>query len=148
MFLSTTEPVDCYGNTTNPTKSPCDPYVFNTVLTRSKSLVVAVGSPLALLGIEKHIKARYGTSKEAKCWSSYLKLCLEKGTFIIPPMVEPSEVKAKEYEKMLRSMVFEESTASCMFKVILSSDLSLGRIMQVECIVRECGSTPYVRMSG
>ena len=58
--MSTTEPVDAMGNTTNPTKSPCDPFVFNTVITRSKSLVVVVGSPLALLAIEEHMKQLYG----------------------------------------------------------------------------------------
>ena len=80
--MSTTEPVDETGNTINPTKSPCDPYVFNTVLTRAKSLVVVVGCPAALLGIEKHMVRTY--DEKGKCWSTYLKTCLENKTFIIP----------------------------------------------------------------
>ena len=74
VFLSTSEPVDSDGNTTNPTKSPCDPYIFNTVLTHSKSLVVVVGSPQALLRIEGHMQAVYG--RKARCWSSFLAKCL------------------------------------------------------------------------
>ena len=60
VFMSTTEPIDKDGNTCNPTKSPCDRYVFNTVLTRAKSLVVAVGSPLVLLNTEAHMVKLYG----------------------------------------------------------------------------------------
>ena len=106
MFLSTTEPVDGDGNTTNPTKSPCDPYVFNTVLTRSKSLVVVVGSPLALLKIEGHMKKIYG--RKAECWSNYLRLCLEKNTLIVPAVVKPNEKEQFEFE--LQTALFEAST--------------------------------------
>jgi len=99
VFLSTTEPVDSEGNTTNPTKSPCDPYVFNTILTRSRSLVVVVGSPLALLKIEKHMVKSYG--RKAYCWSSFIRACLEKRTFVIPPVVEPNAAIRQELVKML-----------------------------------------------
>ncbi len=99
VFLSTTEPVDNDGNTTNPTKSPCDPYVFNTVLTRSKSLVVAVGSPMALLRIEEHMVKKYGG--KARCWSTYMKLCLEKNTFTIPSAIEPNDKMKKEFKSAL-----------------------------------------------
>ncbi len=77
--------MDATGNTTNPTKSPCDPYVFNTILTRSKSLVVAAGSPLALLKIEEHMVRIYG--EKAMCWSSYLKHCIVNGSFFIPASI-------------------------------------------------------------
>lgn len=97
LFVSTTEPVDTEGNTTNPTKSPCDPLVFNTVLTRSKSLVVVVGSPVALLDIERHMGPLYG--EKAHCWSNYMEMCLEKDTFIIPAEVEPD----KKMKSMFRS---------------------------------------------
>ena len=88
------------GNTTNPTKSPCDPYVFNTVLTRSKSLVVVVGNPVALLNIESHMKVLYG--KKAQCWSSFIRLCLEKGSFHVPPEVEPNQLKRHAFKLKLR----------------------------------------------
>ncbi len=103
LFMSTTEPVDDKGNTIAPTKSPCDPFVFNSVLTRSKSLVVAVGSPMALLGIEKHMVMQYG--KKAHCWSSYMRLCLERNTFIIPPEVEPNESKRMAFSRKMSTIL-------------------------------------------
>ena len=86
VFLSTTEPIAEDGNTLNPTKSPCDRYVFNTVLTRAKSLVVVVGSPRVLLNTEKHMVKLYGD--KGRCWSLYLKSCIEHGTLIIPSLIE------------------------------------------------------------
>ena len=109
LFLSTTEPVDSFGNTTNSTKSPCDPYVFNTVLTRSKSLVVVVGSPIALLEIEEHMVGLYG--KKARCWSNYLRICLENDTFIIPPTVEPVNITAKQFELRLKAKLFDKEVS-------------------------------------
>ena len=96
LFMSATEPVDESGNTTNPTKSPCDPFIFNTVLTRAKSLVVVVGSPLVLLGIEKHMVQIYG--EKGKCWSTYMKTCLEEDTFIVPMS------DASAYKQVLKSL--------------------------------------------
>ena len=101
VFLSTTEPLDAHGNTSNPTKSPCDRYVFNTVLTRARSLVVVVGSPLVLLNIEAHMVRLYGN--KGKCWSVYLKKCLEKNTFIIPPCVGDSERQREQFKAKLAS---------------------------------------------
>lgn len=101
VFLSTTEPVDAHGNTTNPTKSPCDRYVFNTVLTRARSLVVVVGSPLILLKTEAHMVKLYGN--KGKCWSVYLKKCLEKNTFIIPSSVGESEYQRQQFKAKLAS---------------------------------------------
>ena len=101
LFMSTTEPVDAKGNTTNPTKSPCDPYVFNTVLTRAKSLVVVVGSPLALLGIEKHMIKLYG--RKGKCWSLYLKHCIENKTLVIPAALAKTQKEEKSFMARLKS---------------------------------------------
>lgn len=101
VFLSTTEPTDARGNTTNPTKSPCDRYVFNTVLTRARSLVVVVGSPLILLKTEAHVVRLYGN--KGKCWSVYLKKCLESNTFIIPSCVGDSEHQRKQFRAKLAS---------------------------------------------
>ena len=96
VFLSTTEPISEDGNTLNPTKSPCDRYVFNTVLTRAKSLVVVVGSPLVLLNTETHMVKLYGD--KGRCWSLYLKSCLENGTFIIPSM-EPDPSMSEKFKE-------------------------------------------------
>ena len=99
--MSTTEPVDASGNTTNPTKSPCDPYVFNTLLTRSISLVVAVGSPLALLKIEEHMEKLYGG--RSRCWSSYLRKCWDNNTFFIPPELKRDRRACHQLELQLKA---------------------------------------------
>lgn len=103
VFLSTTEAVDAQGNTSNPTKSPCDRYVFNRVLTRAKALVVAVGSPLALLRIESYMVKRYKDT--GRCWSLYLKSCLKKNTIIIPPNVAENEKKKEEFIAKLSALL-------------------------------------------
>ena len=103
VFLSTTEPISEDGNTLNPTKSPCDRYVFNTVLTRAKSLVVVVGSPLVLLNTETHMVKLYGD--KGRCWSLYLKSCLENGTLIIPSMVEPDLSTSEKFKEELAHRV-------------------------------------------
>ena len=99
VFLSTTEPVSEDGNTLNPTKSPCDRYIFNTVLTRAKSLVVVVGSPRILLNTESHMVKLYGD--KGRCWSLYLKSCLEHGTLIVPSLVESDQSIAQRFKEQL-----------------------------------------------
>ena len=96
------------GNTTNPTKSPSDPYVFNTVLTRSKSLVVVVGNPVALLNIEHHMVKTYG--EKARCWSSFIRLCLEQNSFLVPPEVERDQLKRSEFELRLKAKLFDSDS--------------------------------------
>ena len=115
LFMSTTEPVDETGNTTNPTKSLCDPFIFDTVLTRAKSLVVVVGCPVALLGIEKHMVKTY--KEKGKCWSTYLKTCLENKTFIIPDVFMLSPVDKSCYMREL----WESISSGCQRIPIRSS---------------------------
>lgn len=74
MFLCTNDYKDSSGLVTNPTKSLLTPEIFNTVLSRSRSLVVAVGNPFVLLETEE----KMGHPK--KCWNEYLKLCLKDNT--------------------------------------------------------------------
>ena len=102
VFVSTTEPIDHEGNTTNPTKSMCDPFIFNTLLTRSKSLVVVVGSPMMLLGIGEHMEKVYG--QRAHCWRMYIRQCLENNTFVVPVAVEPDQEKRKIFHDKLVKM--------------------------------------------
>ncbi len=78
VFLSTSEPTWKDGSTRNPTKSICDPFVFNTVLTRAKALVVAVGNPFTLLRSEQHMVKMYG--QKGRCWLEFLKCCLQNNT--------------------------------------------------------------------
>ena len=77
--MSTSEPLKEDGSPSlDPSKSLSNPYVFNTAITRAESLVVGVGNPFLLLKTEKHMVERYGT--KAKCWSRYIKHCIENGT--------------------------------------------------------------------
>ena len=64
------------GKLFHDTKSLCNPLVFNTVITRARTRVVAVGDPLQLLTYES------ANSAEVKQlpWHEYLKLCLEQNS--------------------------------------------------------------------
>lgn len=78
IFLSTSEPLEQNGSSMDPLKSLCNPHVFNTAISRAKSLVVAVGNPFMLLKIEETMK-----SQEC-CWKEYLRICLKKDTVLFP----------------------------------------------------------------
>ena len=75
LFLSTVESVDPEsGQSANLTKSLCNPYVFNTAITRAQSLVVALGNPFTLLAVEaKMPQPKY-------CWKEFLRRCNENDT--------------------------------------------------------------------
>ena len=80
IFISTLEVTNEDGSTLNPTKSICDQYVFNTVITRAQSLVVCVGNPFLLFSIEK-CTPYY----KIYCWREYVKRCLETSSFQLVP---------------------------------------------------------------
>ncbi len=96
VFLNTSEPVWEDGSTRNPTKSICDPFVFNTVLTRAKALVFAVGNPFNLLRSEQHMVRRYG--EKGRCWSEFLKCCLQHNTLhaVNPAMQKRCRLRLEE----------------------------------------------------
>lgn len=73
--MSTVESLESNGRPYDPLKSFCNPALFNTAITRSKSLVVAVGNPLVLLMSE-------ATMDEPKwCWREFISRCCEHNTF-------------------------------------------------------------------
>ena len=73
VFIGTSDVTTLDGTPLNPTKTMFDPYIFNTAVTRSKSLVVAVGNPYLILHIEEKMEAVYGN--RAKCWSKFMRQC-------------------------------------------------------------------------
>ena len=110
LFLSTSEPTDKDGATRNPTKSICDRYVFNTAITRTQSLVVAVGNPFMLLHTERHMVQKYGA--KGKCWSNYLKLCFEHGTLFIHDSLQVTETEKSRCIQKLHRLVGEHLARS------------------------------------
>lgn len=61
--------------------------------------MVVVGSPRVLLNTEQHMVKLYGD--KGKCWSLYLKSCLEHGTLIIPRLVEPDRSITQRFKEQL-----------------------------------------------
>ena len=88
--MSTSEPTNSDASSKDPSKSLTDPHVFNTAITRAQSLLVAVGNPFLLLKMEKHMVTRY--NGKGKCWSSYLKRCIENGTVTVDPSLKLSDI--------------------------------------------------------
>ena len=61
--------------------------------------MVVVGSPLVLLNTEVHMVKQYGD--KGKCWSLYLRACLEHNTFIIPPSVGDNDHQRQQFKAKL-----------------------------------------------
>ena len=99
LYISTCEPTYSNGETRNPTKSICDPYVFNTAITRARSLIVSFGNPYLLLSIEEHMNRTYKGG--GCCWSQYLLTCMQRGTLIIPDSIIGSPDEKKLYKDNL-----------------------------------------------
>ena len=102
IFVSTTEATDVNGCSKNPTKSMTDPFVFNTVITRAQSLVVCVGNPYFLCHLAK--KTKPGN----KCWSMYIKCCLDYETF----SMTNSTFGQMEKERLQSELYLNSSTRS------------------------------------
>ena len=111
VFISTSEPTVMLDgglvSPSDPTKSISDRFVFNTVITRSRSLVVAVGNPFLLLKIERFMVRRYG--KMGKCWSHYLDACIKNGSLSIqdPDITDPQESLEKIKDYVQRSLAVQ-----------------------------------------
>ena len=90
LYISTCEPTDPEGGSLNPTKSLSDLYVFNTAITRARSLIVAFGNPYLLMSTEKHMHLKYNGGH---CWSQFIKMCLLHNTLrIADPGVKSTQV--------------------------------------------------------
>ena len=103
MFLSTAEPTTAEGASKNPTKTPCSQYVFNTALTRAKSLVVCAGNPFLLMKIEKQVN----NVDKRPFWAEYIRRCIENETFIIPASLQESNTDRQDKLSKLRALVFK-----------------------------------------
>ena len=121
VFLSTAEPTTAEGASKNPTKTPCSQYVFNTALTRAKSLVVCAGNPFLLMKVEKRTK---NTDKQP-FWAKYIQRCIENETFIVPASLQMSNTDRRDKVSKLRALVFKSDSRT---KLVNSSSDRLDSI--------------------
>ena len=111
IFICTSEPVKPGCKSYDPVKSLCDQYVFNTVITRACSLVVAIGNPFRLMTIEE--QAQVGDSKS--CWLPYLYRCLQCQSLTLSFILNQKRVKVdhkeiEEGQKALDNIMFKKAT--------------------------------------
>ena len=97
LFLSTVESVLSDGRPFDPLKSLCHPAVFNTAITRARSLVIAVGNPNILIKCEKSMGSKF------KCWEEFITRCKAKGTYD-EDTVDGLVALANKQEKFKKSM--------------------------------------------
>ena len=92
MLISTSESLESSGRPFDLLKSFCHPAVFNTAITRARSLVVAVGKTLVLMMSE-------AIMDEPKwCWREFITRCLQNSAFVIPDRLK------NEYFKIITQL--------------------------------------------
>ena len=89
LFISTVEGLELSGKSFAPLKSLSNPYIFNTAVTRARSLVVAVGDPFML------IKAEDALGSGRSCWKEFVSRCIDKGTFNPPSNLRSTYIRAR-----------------------------------------------------
>lgn len=80
VFLGLFEPAENDEKGAFFIKSLFNPYVFNTVLTRARTRVVAVGKPKEVIEFENASYDSQSYKIKLKCWHEYLKLCIQQKT--------------------------------------------------------------------
>ena len=139
IVLSIYEPLEITGESSNPTKTLVNPQIFNTAISRSRQLVIAVGDPFRVLKTEKAM----GHHTEA-CWREYIKLCLEKNTMVFDPNLQPRFQKLKE---LLRAEVGICSKLSpfhsANFSSLGSDTFKHAKIPQAQMSLLQATGQPY-----
>ena len=88
VFLCTTEPYTSAANGQAAPKADAigasivNKRVFNTVLTRARTLFVAIGNPFYLMQAEANASSELGAGI---CWKEYLRKCIENDSIKLPP---------------------------------------------------------------
>ena len=106
-FISAIEPTKENGEAFDPVRTMSNELVFNTIMTRARSLIYCVGNPFALCKI--------GNSRS---WKEYLKRCVQCETlhFSIPKQSNRKaeiELAAKKLQNLvLPHSVIDEATAA------------------------------------
>lgn len=149
LFVSTSEPTNPDASSKDPLKSLTDRYVFNTAITRAQSLIVAVGNPFLLLKMEKHMVKCY--KRKGKCWSSFLKRCLENGTVSVDPSLKLSDKGLVNCLTKLRKLTQASSYTGMgsvnLPEMLQSPNSSMGPLASAPRVFAEKQSTPDVPKS-
>ena len=90
LILSTVESVYSTGRPFDPLKSFAHPAVFNTAITRARSLIVAVGNPFTLKKCECAIQG------SSRCWNLFISTCEKNETFLSKQPAASSRVVRNE----------------------------------------------------
>ena len=125
IFLSTAEPIDESGNSKNPTKSPCGQFVFNTAITRAKSLVVCAGNPFLLLKVEKNMEK---VDADKSFWKDYIRRCIITKSFSVPSSKSNT---IKLLEKIQKLVFNSEVTTSSNFDQQKLEDSIIKRLEKI-----------------
>ena len=109
MFLSTIEPTDDNGYPYDPVRSISNELVFNTIMTRARSLIYCVGNPFVLCEV--------GSRYQVNCWKAYLQRCVQCETLHFAlPRSSTSNERVVTVAEEIQSIVFphkdiDEATA-------------------------------------
>ena len=112
IFVCTAQPVNQDYSPFDPVKSMCDPFMFNTIVTRPKSLLVVVGNPFRLRKIEQMTrlhKIEQATCDPPACWSEYLYQCWEGGTLLLSANLRGNLGACKQQLSELQGMMFQRA---------------------------------------
>ena len=127
IFLSTAEPTFEDGRSKNPTKSPCGQYVFNTAITRAKSLVVCAGNPFLLIKIEKLMN-----NEQPNCWRDFIRRCITTRTFHVPSSTAAKCTEGvKETLHQLQLLVFPNNEVTAVVPMQKKNDFIIDRLQEV-----------------
>lgn len=128
VFIGTCEATDEKGIPQNLTKTIINRYVFNTVLTRARYLVVAVGNPLQLLDKEESMCQMNLQSRHFQCWKEYIRRCIECKSFHLPKNVKKDEME--NFTKLLYQRVFSPTE-----REMQSSDSTFNRSQSKDTVL-------------
>ena len=103
VFVCTAQPVNQDYSPFDPVKSMCDRYMFNTIITRPKSLLVVIGNPFRLRKIEQT------TPDPPACWSEYLYQCWEGGSLHLSAKLRETPGACKKQLGELEEVMFQRA---------------------------------------
>ena len=108
IFICTSEPAKQDCSPEEKTKSLCEATVFNTVITRACSLVVACGNPFRILKMEE----KMGNSKH--CWMEFLHRCMENRSLLLSKDLSKQRDLYKDALHKLEEIMFERASRNLM----------------------------------